>query len=109
MSGKRSRTKGHNFERYCANFFRLLGFNKARRNLTETQFGQGIDLVETGVFDVQCKAYQQYSPISKINEVPKQKGRIAILITKGDKKEPMLVMRLNDFKTIFNKGIQHAS
>jgi len=109
MSGARSRTKGHSFERWCANFFKdHLGYKEAKRNLTETQTGgQGIDLVETGSFDVQCKRYKAYVPITKIFEVPKVVGRIALLITKGDKQEPMAVLRLTDLARLLNGG-SHA-
>lgn len=97
MSGRRSRTKGHQYERDTANFFKSLGYENALRNVTETQFGQGIDLVNTGLFDVQCKRYKDYAPISKLFEVPKVDGRIALLFTKGDRKEAVVAMRQEDF------------
>jgi hypothetical protein len=100
MSGKRSRNKGLQYERDTANFFKSLGYKEALRNVTETQFGQGIDLVNTGVFDVQCKRYKDYAPISKINEVPVVDGRIALLFTKGDRKDSMVVLRQSDFEKI---------
>lgn len=97
-----SKKKGNKYENDVAAFFRDLGFTGAKRNLTETQTGgQGIDLVETGVFDVQCKNFKKYVSITKIHEVPKVDGRIALLFTKGCRQEPMVVMRQSDFAKLY--------
>lgn len=94
--------KGNRFEVWTANYFKdVLGFKDAKRNLTETQTGgQGIDLVGTGKFDVQCKRYKDYVTVKKLFEVPVVEGRIALLITKADKKEPLVALRLSDFATL---------
>ena len=93
MSGKRSRTKGHSFEREIANMFRTLGFD-ARRHL-EYQDGEanGVDIANTGPFRIQCKRHKDYAPISAINEI--QLAGIPLLITKGDRKPAMAVLPLD--------------
>ena len=102
MGGKSSRVKGHSFERDIAKDFKELGYKDARR-LLEYQEGMGVDLENTGKFRVQCKRYKDYCPISKINEVPKEKNTIPLLITKGDRKETMVVMSWNDHKSILSQ------
>lgn len=101
---KLSRTKGHAFERYVAQKFRSI-FPGARR-LLEYQEGVGVDIENTGPLRIQCKAYKDYAPISKINEV-KLSG-IPCLVTKGDRKTPMIVLSLDDFlRIIEDTGVLH--
>lgn len=100
MSGKKSRTKGHSFERAVAITFREV-YPDAQR-LLEYQEGYGIDLDKTGIFRVQCKAYKQYAPISKINEIPKG-DYIPVLVTKGDRLTPMVVLPLDNFIELLKK------
>lgn len=45
----------------------------------------------------QCKAYKDYCPISKINEIPIVENKIRCLVTKGDRKEPMVVIPFKEF------------
>ena len=91
---KSQRDKGHNFERWCAIQLQRV-FPDARRNVTETQTGgQGVDLVNTGAFAVQCKRYAKYAPISKIEEV-NAPGYWPLLITKGDRNRTMAVLPLD--------------
>lgn len=92
MSGKRSRTKGHSFERWVALQLQAV-FPRAKRKLEyQVDECQGVDIENTGVFRIQCKAYKDYAPISKIFEVQYRGGEIPILVTKGDRKEPMAVI-----------------
>jgi hypothetical protein len=65
--------------------------------LLEYQQGKGVDLEHTGQYRFQCKAYKDYCPISKIDEIPKEENTIGVLVTKGDRKEPMVVMSLDNF------------
>jgi hypothetical protein len=98
MSGKKSRTKGHAYEREIARRLRPL-FPGAMRNVTEQQTGgQGIDLVNTGNLDVQCKRYKGYAPINKIFEV--NGTGIPVLVTKADRQPDMVVLSLKDFIAI---------
>lgn len=94
MGGKTSRTKGHSFERWIAKQFRSIGCEDARREL-EYQEARGVD-VNAGPFAIQSKAYKDYCPISKINEIQDDK-KINLLVTKGDRKEPMVVLKFSVF------------
>lgn len=98
MTGKRSRTKGHSFEREIANKFKELGFSGARR---QTEYheddAKGVDLQGTGRFKVQCKRLKGYAPINRINEIQDAKsGDIRVLITKADREPTMAVLELDD-------------
>lgn len=95
QNGRRSRKKGHDWERFCAARFRTMGFPNAKRQLEyQEDECRGIDLAGTGNYLVQCKAYANYAPIGKINEIMLTPGCIPILITKGDHLEPMAVLPL---------------
>ncbi len=98
MGGKTSRTKGHSFERWTAIQLRPF-FPKAIRAL-EYQEGLGIDLLHTGRLRIQCKAYKKYAPLSKIEEAGDTD--IPVLITKGDRKPPLICMRLEHFLDILH-------
>lgn len=106
MSGRRSRNKGLNFERTIAQELRKIGFPKACRQL-EYQEGLGIDIAHAGIIDIQAKAYKDYAPISKINEVPKKKGRVPVLVTKGDHKTPMAVLPFEWFLKFYKAYNTH--
>ena len=97
MGGKHSRNKGAKFERDIAKLLRDRGiFPKAKRHLEfqaeEAALGRDID--NTGEYGIQCKAYKQYAPIAKIEEVKEGKP---ILITKGDFKIPTVTMYIGDW------------
>lgn len=68
--GKLSRTKGRNFERQVAIDFQELGLPDARRHLEyQDAEDNGVDLVNTEPFAVQCKRGRQYAPITAIKEI----------------------------------------
>lgn len=98
--GKRSRTKGHSFEREIAKTLRDL-FPNSRRHLEnhkeDARFGT--DIVGIEPFRIQCKKLKKYAPITCIEEVNADRclGEIPVLITAGDKKEPMAVLPFEDF------------
>jgi len=95
QQGRYVRNKGLNFERTIANKLKHI-FPKAKRHL-ETQASEaekGIDLDCTDPLGIQCKAYKNYAPITKLEEV---KYGVPVLITKGDRKKPVAVMYLDDW------------
>lgn len=99
MSGKRSRTKGHSFERQIAREFKELGFEEARRQLEYNENDcNGVDLQGTGEWRVQCKRLKKYAPITCIKEI-KTSG-IHLLITKADNEPTVAVMYWDDLKKI---------
>ena len=91
------------FEQNIAQDFRAIGFPDALRAL-EYQAGMGIDLQGTSPFSVQCKAHHDYVSISTIDEIPVQEGRIRVLVTKGDRKEPMAVLSWKDLQKLIERS-----
>lgn len=102
MGGKSARRKGHQWERDCANFFCEIGFGEACRNVTECQSGDGIDLVNTGRFDVQCKRYKSKGSVinSWLDEIPVSDTNYKLVMAKVDYEEPYVAMPLCDFKEL---------
>lgn len=103
---KYQRRKGHDFERWTVNQFKKF-YPDAERNLNDIVDGNGVD-VTAGPFAIQCKAYKNYAPIAKIEEV-KDKTRFPVLVTKGDNKKPKIVMDLELFlKIIDDVGVAYS-
>lgn len=74
MSGKHSRTKGHNFEREVARQFQELGWEdamtkRAARGGDWSTTDDGIDIVNVEPFAVQCKRLATYVSINTIQEI----------------------------------------
>ena len=94
--GKLSRTKGHSFERWVAQQLRGV-FPKAERQL-EYQINQcqGVDLKNTGNFNIQCKRLKSYASVNKIFEI-KPSEKIPLLITKADRQPVMCVLPFEYF------------
>jgi hypothetical protein len=95
MGGKHSRNKGAAFERFIAKALRPFYPNAER--LLEFQSSQavGVDLRGTGPYRIQCKAYKEAVPMSKIKEI--SDGGIHILASKTDNEKPMITMYLDDW------------
>lgn len=111
MSGKRSRTKGHSWERKLAKDFqrltvwlgyvRIHQWEEARRQLEyHEDDARGIDLQGTEPFAVQAKAHTNYVSVNTIKEIQCDENQIPLLITKGDHKEPMAVLSWKNLKKI---------
>ena len=103
--GKLSRTKGLSFERQIAIKLREI-FPNARRHLEyQSEEANGVDLVNTGAFRIQCKKLKKYAPITCIEEVvcDPVMGDIPVLITAGDNKPAMAVLPLDDFLKLISK------
>ena len=99
-NGRRSRRKGHNFEREVAIRFREVGFSDARRHLEyQDEEANGVDLINTGCYRVQCKKLRKYAPITAIEEVTADEflGEVPVLVTAGDNQRPVAVLPLEEF------------
>ncbi len=106
MSGKRSRTKGHSFEREMAIALRPV-FPEARRLLeNHSDDANGVDLMHTGEYRIQCKRLRNYAPLNKIEEVEFDEllGEIPVLITQGDRKRPLVCLPLEEFIRLLKKA-----
>lgn len=102
ISGKGCRTKGHDFERWCAEQFRKV-FPNAKRHLEyQLEDCQGIDLDETGEYKIQCKRGKRYAPLTAIKEIQlcPIEGGIPVLVTQGNYTEPLACLPLKDFLRI---------
>lgn len=97
VSHKGARAKGHQFEREVANAIGHI-FPEARRKL-EYQSGEidGSDLDDCGPYRIQCKNHQGYVSVGTIKEVHAKKNQVPVLITKGNKLKPMVVMPFQDW------------
>lgn len=98
-AGRRARTKGHSFEREVAIALRHI-FPEARRHLEyQDQEANGIDLVNTGSFKIQCKKLKTYAPVNTIEEVQADRllGDVPVLVTAADNARPMAVLDFEDF------------
>jgi len=96
---KLSRTKGHSFEREVSIALRLV-FSEARRHLEyQDQEANGIDIVNTGPYKIQCKRGRKYSSLSAIKEVMADEmlGDIPVLVTKGDNERILVALPLEAF------------
>jgi len=100
--GKKSRTKGHSFEREIAKDLREI-FPGARRQLEYHEDDcHGVDIANTGKFKIQCKRFKDFAPIRKIFEVEcdRELGDVPVLVTKADNEETMVVLPFEDFKRL---------
>lgn len=108
MGGKKSRTKGHNFERFCATVLRVC-FPDARRGL-QYRDPQSCD-IEGTPFRIECKNKQtmSYNDVHAAIEQAAQDGeafddkRPPIAITKVNRKKPLVHMRLETLVTLIER------
>lgn len=105
MSGKRSRTKGHLFERWVANQLKKY-FPDAKRHLEYQQSeATGVDLVGTYPYLIQCKRMKRYASLTAILEVQVDpiEGGIPVLVTKADNKEAIACLPFTEFLRLLKK------
>ncbi len=97
---KSQRVKGHAFERYVAIAMRKI-FPQARRHLEfqKEEAAEGVDLVHTGRYKIQCKRLRKYASITAIFQVKlcPIEGGCPVLITQGDRLEAMVVLPFSEF------------
>lgn len=102
---KLSRTKGHSFERSIAKLIRHL-YPESRRHLEyQDAEANGVDLVNTGYYRIQCKRGRRYASLSAIEEVTADEllGEVPILITQGDHKRILVAMPFEEFLRLIEK------
>jgi hypothetical protein len=97
--GKRSRTKGLSFEREIAIALRHV-FPNVRRQLEYNETDcNGVDLMETGHYRIQCKRLKKYASLSAIKEVvaDEMMGEVPVLVTQGDRQRILVALPLEEF------------
>lgn len=103
--GKLSRTKGHSFERLIAKALRVV-WRECRRHLEyQDAEANGIDLVNTGRYRIQCKRGRKYASFSAIEEIQHDEmfGEIPVLVTQGDHKRILVALPFEDFLDLIAK------
>ncbi len=97
--GKLSRTKGHSFERFIAQMLRCV-FKDCRRHLEyHERDANGVDLLHTGHYRIQCKRLAKYANLKAIKEVTADEmfGEVPVLITQGDRERVLVVIPIEEF------------
>lgn len=118
---KTARQKGHNFEREIAQQFRELGWEdamttRAARGGDWSHTDDGMDLVGTGPFLVQCKRLANYASVNTIEEIKPSHwmlpdgshailphdvvGQIPLLLTRANGKPTMAVLPWDELKRL---------
>lgn len=104
--GKAQRQKGQRGERKVAEILRSI-FPNAKRNLNDFQGGEGTDLQNTGILQIQVKHYRKHVSIKKLEEVILYKeDNVPILVswpTDAGTGKPCVVLYLDDFVNIVDK------
>lgn len=99
MSGRRSRRKGHDFEREIVHRFReVFGEDNVRRGL-QSRSGEEVPDVEVPCFWIECKREKRTNPKAALKQAmgDAPKGRIPIAICKDDRQETTVTLLLEDF------------
>lgn len=92
------------FEREIARALRPI-FPEARRHLEyQDAEANGVDLVNTGPYKIQCKRGRQYSPISALKEVQICGSDVPVLITAADNEPALVVLPLVEWLRLLGEN-----
>jgi len=100
-----SRNKGKSFELACVKFFKNLGYLTAvtSRLMSKYWDDRGVDLLNTGIFHVQCKAVEKLEPYHDIlAAMPQDTAKLNIVMHKRNRKGVVVAMTQEDFETLVN-------
>lgn len=97
------RTKGHAFERTIAEEFRQLGYTNCQtsRLVSKHRDDQKVDLVGTGIWNLQLKAVEaklDYHEILK--SMPIEEGQINVVFHKKNRQGVTVTMSREDFYSL---------
>ncbi len=97
MSGKRSRTKGHNFERLVATLFKQIGF-EARRGLQYRDGEDAPDVVGVENYWIECKRGKRVAIKRAMTQASEAcGGKEPIVVSKEDRSPIYVTMRFEAF------------
>mgnify|MGYP001202845303 FL=1 len=97
MSGRRSRTKGHSFERHVANLFKQLGF-EARRGLQYRDGEDAADVVGVADYWIECKRGKRVAIKRAMNQASEAcKDKQPIVVSKEDRSPIFVTMKFDTF------------
>ena len=94
-----SRIKGKSFENQIAKLLRPIFPNVRRLLENHADDANGVDLLHTGPYKIQCKAYKQYAPLTKNEEVQCEEmlGDVPVLVTKGNNRRILVAIPIEEF------------
>jgi hypothetical protein len=100
-----ARAKGHTFERENMHLFRELGYDKCVTSRSESKNldDLGIDLVYTGIFDVQCKRVEKLNVSKTMSEMPERDGQVPIVMHKQNRYPALVTIKRDDFMVLLKK------
>jgi len=101
-SGKTARRKGHDYERKIRKEFIELGYidcNTSRYESLKLD-AQKVDLTNTGIFYVQCKAVERGINYHKLLESMPKSKKINSVFHKKDRKEIVSIYKEDFYKII---------
>ena len=108
MPGKHSRGKGSGYEREIANYLKSFGYDAKRTGQYQSQTGNAApDVSGLPGFWIECKRMkniaihkwmQQAIDASNLDDIP-------IVVCRGDNKESLVVIDLDDFMDVL-RGIE---
>jgi hypothetical protein len=96
-SGKYNRKKGHDYERQVAKEMRqFFPDAKTARDGARGEDPRGVDLVNTGMFNIQCKARQSLNSFSVLKEMPDDHN-LNVMFWKRNREREIVVLDKEDF------------
>lgn len=104
-----SKEKGKRFERWCCKWWHQLTGREVERSAAVAPHldAQGIDLIGTGIWVVQCKSVERSMDLHKVlDRMPLDAG-INVVLHKRSKRGTVVSMRLDDFAWVLSK-LEHA-
>jgi hypothetical protein len=96
-SGAYNRKKGHNYERQVAKEMRqFFPDAKTSRDGARGEDPRGVDLIHTGMFNIQCKARQNLNSFSVLRDMPDDHN-INVVFWKRNHEKDVVVLSKEDF------------
>jgi hypothetical protein len=106
--GRAVRARGSSFEREVAEKLRGVFPNVRRLLENHKDDANGVDLLHTGLYRIQCKRMARYAPLTNIEQVTADEelmGEVPVLITKGDQKRILVALPLEEFVRLLRKSL----
>jgi Holliday junction resolvase len=105
-NGMNSNRKGKVFERWVAAYLREHGHADARRGQQYKGGADSPDVVGLDGFHVECKNTQKWDAYGFMEQSVRDagEGEKPIVIAKKNFKEPLVLMRLDDFMEVIKSG-----
>lgn len=100
MSGSRSRTKGHNFERWLVHKVRaVMPGAEVKRGLQSRGGGGEVPDVDCPIWHVEAKVGKKPNIRAAYRQAERDaaKGKIPVAIVKDDRCQPLVVLSLEDW------------